>query len=104
MIFSVSLIAILAPIILVQYGLSLFCLLKLVFLDQPIKKFVLWNLFILLVVGIGVATFLVCYFKFRDKVFPKKAAENQESLAKEESVQLSSEEHAQKNEQENEEK
>ncbi len=71
MIYSVNLIAILAPIILVQYGLSLFCLVKLVLLDLPRKKFWLWNFFILIVVGIGVVTFLVCYFKFRDKVFPK---------------------------------
>ena len=78
MLYSVNLIAILAPILIVQYGLSLFCLLKLVFLDQPLKKFIIWNVFILLAVGVGVATFLVCYFGFRDKVFPQKAKEAKE--------------------------
>ena len=73
--YSVKLIAILAPIIIVQYGLSLFCLLKLVFLDQPIKRFVVWNIFILVVVGVGVTTFLICYFCFRDRVFPPKKEE-----------------------------
>ena len=72
MIYSANLLAILIPIILLQYGASLFCLVKLVFLDLPKKKFVLWNFFILIIVGVGVVTFLVCYFKFRDKVFPKK--------------------------------
>ena len=72
MIYSVNLLVILVPIILLQYGLSLFCLVKLVFLDLPKKKFWLWNFFILIVVVIGVVSFLVCYFKFRDKVFPKK--------------------------------
>ena len=93
MLHSVNLIAILAPIIIVQYGLSLFCLLKLVFLDQPIKKFVIWNVFILLVVGVGVATFLVCYFGFRDKVFPPKAnQEVKDADVKEEPAQENTEE------------
>lgn len=72
MIYSANLAAILIPVVLLQYGFALFCLVKLVFLDLPKKKFFLWNFFILLVVGVGIITFLVCYFGFRDKVFPKQ--------------------------------
>ena len=79
MIYSVNLLAVLVPLILLQYGLSLFCLVRLVFLDLPKKKFIIWNFFILIVVGIGVITFFVCYFKFRDKVFPKRQPEENSS-------------------------
>ena len=75
MIYSANLAAILIPAVLIEYGCAPFCLIKLVFLDLPKKRFWLWNFFILLVVGIGFITFLVCYYGFRDKVFPKAARE-----------------------------
>lgn len=72
MLYSAPLLAILIPLILLQYGFALFCLVKLVFLDLPKKIFFPWNFFILLAVGVGIITFLVCYYGFRDKVFPKR--------------------------------
>ena len=77
MLYSINLIAIIVPIFIVQYGLSLFCLIKLVFLNQPIQKFLLWNFFILIVVGVGIITFLICYCFFRDRVFPPQPTAEQ---------------------------
>ena len=56
----------LVTIIALQYTFATLCLMKLARLDLPRKKYVLWNLFILLVFFIGGIVFLVYYFKVRD--------------------------------------
>lgn len=54
-------------VVLVQYALATFCLLKLAFLDVSKKEYVLWNLFILLVFFIGDIAFLIYWSKVKDK-------------------------------------
>lgn len=57
------------PAFIFQYIAAIFCLLKLLKLDPPKKKFAAWNFFILLIVYIGFITFLICYYFFKNKVF-----------------------------------
>ncbi len=54
-------------VVLVQYALATFCLLKLAFLDVSKKEYVLWNLFILLIFFIGDVAFLIYWSKVKDK-------------------------------------
>lgn len=54
-------------VVLVQYALATFCLLKLAFLDISKKEYVLWNLFILLIFFIGDIAFLIYWSKVKDK-------------------------------------
>ncbi|MDR2202385.1 MAG: hypothetical protein LBP26_06485 [Clostridiales bacterium] len=73
---------IIIPLALVQYAAALFCLVKLVLLDLPPRRFWPWNLFILLALFVGPAAFLICYFRFRQKVFPPRPdfSENSDSV------------------------
>lgn len=59
--------AIMIPIILLQYGFAIFCLLKLAYLDINKKEYALWNLLILTVFFIGGAVFLAYYGKHPEK-------------------------------------
>jgi hypothetical protein len=77
MFYSLSSLVYIVPAVLAQYGLSIFCLLKLLFLELPKKQFWLWNFFILLAVGVGIITFAVCYRFFRPRVFKAAAAPEQ---------------------------
>lgn len=61
-----AVIGIIIAIVAVQYGIALFCLLKLAYLDLTKKEYVLWNLFILLVFFIGDIAFLIYYSKVKD--------------------------------------
>lgn len=49
--------------VLLQYAFAVFCLLKLAYTDLDKKRYILWNLFILIVFYIGGAVFLVYYNK-----------------------------------------
>ncbi|MDE5563058.1 MAG: hypothetical protein K2J01_05885 [Clostridiales bacterium] len=49
--------------VLLQYAFAVFCLLKLAYMDFDKKKYILWNLLILIVFYIGGAVFLVYYNK-----------------------------------------
>ena len=49
--------------VVLQFAFALFCLLKLAYLDIDKKRYILWNVCILLVVFIGSAIFLVYYYK-----------------------------------------
>ncbi len=64
-------VGIIIGIVAVQYGIALFCLLKLAYLDISKREYVLWNLFILLVFFIGDAVFLIYLHKVgKDKKIP----------------------------------
>ncbi|MDE6029176.1 MAG: hypothetical protein K2F90_02500 [Clostridiales bacterium] len=49
--------------VLLQYAFAVFCLLKLAYMDFDKKKYILWNVFILIVFYIGGVVFLVYYSK-----------------------------------------
>ena len=49
--------------VLLQYAFAVFCLLKLAYMDFDKKKYILWNLLILIVFYIGGVVFLVYYNK-----------------------------------------
>ncbi|MDE6201750.1 MAG: hypothetical protein K2M47_07770 [Clostridiales bacterium] len=49
--------------VLLQYAFAVFCLLKLAYTDLDKKRYILWNLFILIVFYIGGVVFLVYYSK-----------------------------------------
>ncbi|MDE6401049.1 MAG: hypothetical protein K2L54_00375, partial [Clostridiales bacterium] len=66
------LIAIVVPIVVLQYAFALFCLLKLAYFDASRKQYILWNIFILIVFFIGGAVFLVYYFKHPEKRIAKE--------------------------------
>ena len=63
---SKLIVGIIIAIVIVQYGLALFCLLKLAYLDLTKKEYVLWNVFILIVFFIGDIAFLIYYGKVKD--------------------------------------
>lgn len=63
---SKLIVGIIIAIVIVQYGLALFCLLKLAYLDLTKKEYVLWNVFILIVFFIGDIAFLIYYSKVKD--------------------------------------
>ena len=67
--------------VLLQYAFAVFCLLKLAYMDFDKKKYILWNLLILIVFYIGGAVFLVYYNKHPELRIAKDvpAAENKES-------------------------
>ena len=65
--------------VLLQYAFAVFCLLKLAYMDFDKKKYILWNLFILIVFYIGGVVFLVYYNKHPELRIAKDApAENKE--------------------------
>lgn len=65
--------------VLLQYAFAVFCLLKLAYMDFDKKKYILWNLLILIVFYIGGAVFLVYYNKHPELRIAKDApAENKE--------------------------
>ncbi len=66
--------------VLLQYAFAVFCLLKLAYMDFDKKKYILWNLFILIVFYIGCVVFLVYYNKHPELRIAKDApVENKES-------------------------
>lgn len=70
--FQNYLIAIIVPIVVLQYAFALFCLLKLAYFDISHKQYILWNIFILIVFFIGGAVFLVYYYKHPNKRIAKE--------------------------------
>lgn len=70
--------------VLLQYAFAVFCLLKLAYMDFDKKKYILWNLLILIVFYIGGVVFLVYYNKHPELRIAKDApAENKESATEE---------------------
>lgn len=57
-----------APLLLLQYGVAVFCLTRLAYCKLSVRAYVLWNLFILLVFFVGSIVFLVYYYTHRDKL------------------------------------
>lgn len=55
------------PIIVAQYGLALFCLTRLAYVQMSKKSYVIWNLFILLIFFIGDIVFLIYYYGYKKK-------------------------------------
>ena len=65
--------------VLLQYAFAVFCLLKLAYMDFDKKKYILWNLLILIVFYIGGAVFLVYHNKHPELRIAKDAiAENKD--------------------------
>ncbi len=60
-------VAIIITLIIAQYGLAVFCLLKLAYFDIDKKNYIIWNLIILLAVFVGGIVFLVYYNKHPEK-------------------------------------
>lgn len=54
---------IIIAIVMLQYGFAIYCLLKLAYMNLSKNRYILWNLFILIVFFIGGTVFLVYYFK-----------------------------------------
>ena len=80
---------IIIAIVMVQYGFAIYCLLKLAYMNLSKNRYILWNLFILIVFFIGGAVFLVYYFKhpeLRIKSAPTQepAAEQAQAIGAEE--------------------
>lgn len=65
---------IIIAVVLLQYAFAVFCLLKLAYMDLTKDRYILWNLFILIVFFIGGAVFLVYYKKHPELRIPKDAA------------------------------
>ncbi|MDE5593361.1 MAG: hypothetical protein K2I75_05450 [Clostridiales bacterium] len=59
--------------VLLQYAFAVFCLLKLAYMDFDKKKYILWNLLILIVFYIGGVVFLVYYNKHPELRISKEA-------------------------------
>lgn len=66
-----NIIAIVVPIVVLQYAFALFCLLKLAYFDLSRKQYIIWNVIILFAFFIGGAVFLIYYYKHPDKRVPK---------------------------------
>ena len=64
---------IIIAVVLMQYAFAIFCLLKLAYMDLDKNRYILWNLFILIVLFIGGAVFLVYYSKHPELRIPKDA-------------------------------
>ncbi len=66
-----NIIAIVVPIVVLQYAFALFCLLKLAYFELSRRQYIIWNVIILFAFFIGGAVFLVYYYKHPDKRVPK---------------------------------
>ena len=64
---------IIIAVVLVQYAFAVFCLLKLAYMDISRNRYILWNVFILIVFFIGCAVFLVYYSKHPELRISKDA-------------------------------
>lgn len=74
---------IIIAVVLVQYAFAVFCLLKLAYMDISRNRYILWNVFILIVFFIGCAVFLVYYgrhpeLRISKEVVPPEQTENVE--------------------------
>ncbi|MDE7406176.1 MAG: hypothetical protein K2M89_04825 [Clostridiales bacterium] len=70
--------------VLLQYAFAVFCLLKLAYMDFDKKKYILWNLLILIVFYIGGVVFLVYYSKHPELRIAKDVpAQNNEGVTAE---------------------
>ncbi|MDE7164892.1 MAG: hypothetical protein K2O04_05675 [Clostridiales bacterium] len=78
---------IIIAVVMLQYAFAVFCLLKLAYLDIPKKRYILWNLFILIVFFIGGTAFLVYYSKHPDLRIPKDALPEQTEQPREEKTE-----------------
>lgn len=78
--------AIIVAVIVVQYAFALYCLLKLAYLNIDKKKYVLWNIFILLVFFVGGVVFLV-YLRKHPELRIDDAPDDQKNSAAERSEQ-----------------
>lgn len=85
---------ILIAAVLVQYAFAVFCLLKLAFMDITKNKYILWNLFILFVVYIGGAVFLVYYYKHPELRIQKTPDEPEKAQEQTEQEQAQTQEPA----------
>ncbi|MDE7106949.1 MAG: hypothetical protein K2O39_01355 [Clostridiales bacterium] len=65
--------------VLVQYAFAVFCLLKLAYMDFDKKRYILWNLLILIVFYIGCVVFLVYYSKHPELRISKLPSDNNQS-------------------------
>lgn len=52
--------------VIVQMPIAMFCLYKLARVDQPLSRYILWNIFIIVVFFIGDAVFLIYYYKSKN--------------------------------------
>lgn len=68
---KVTKLIIIMAVVLVQYVLAAFSLGKLAYCDFKTKKYVVWNLFILLVFFVGSITFLIYRRVNYDKIFKR---------------------------------
>lgn len=56
------------PLFAAQYALAIFCLTRLAYCKMSVAKYVVWNIFILLVFFVGSGVFLVYYFTNKQRL------------------------------------
>lgn len=84
---------IIIAVVMLQYAFAIFCLLKLAYMDLPKERYILWNLFVLIVFFIGGIVFLVYYSKHpelriqKDEIVPEQNTIEQSEDKKEENTE-----------------
>ena len=91
-------VVIIIAVVLLQYAFAIFCLLKLAYMSLSKERYILWNLFILIVFFIGGAVFLVYYSKHPELKI--KDAPAQDNAAEPEAEQTQAEEQKARGEEE----
>ena len=72
--FAVKPLAVILPVFLVQYAVAVFALTRLALCGFPAKKYVLWNISIVLAFFVGPTAFLIRYYlKYKPETEAKEA-------------------------------